>query len=113
MGLDRFGPERLSKPLSRTQVTLVSAVLVEHGYDCATLKTGTSIRDIVRGNIRIGRAKPTEITTRFFADHIEIDGVAFQYRPRERSPMGEPEHDFYIRIAGSAVSYTHLTLPTK
>lgn len=100
MQLDNFTANRLSKPLSTDQLTRVSAILAEHGYDTSTLKTGLNIRDIIKGNVRYGAAKPTEITTRFYADHIEIDGVSFQYRPRERRPMGKPENDFCIRIAG-------------
>lgn len=100
MQLDSFTANRLSKPLSTDQLSRVSAILAEHGYDTSTLKTGLNIRDIIKGNVRYGAAKPTEITTRFYADHIEIDGVSFQYRPRERTPMGQPENDFCIRIAG-------------
>jgi hypothetical protein len=50
--------------------------------------------------IRFGAAKPITISTKFYADHIQIDGVSFQYRPRERTPMGQPENDFCIRVAG-------------
>ncbi len=100
LGLESFTANRLSKPLSGEQLTRVSAILGEHGYDAATLKTGVTIRDIVKGNIRFGAAKPITISTKFYADHIEIDGVSFQYRPRERTPMGRPENDFCIRVAG-------------
>ena len=100
MQLDTFTANRLSKPLSPEQITRVSAILAEHGYDTSTLKTGLNIRDIVKGNVRYGSAKPTTVTTKFYADHIELDGVSFQYRPRERTPMGKPENDFCIRIAG-------------
>lgn len=100
MQLDNFTANRLSKPLSTDQITRVSAILAEHGYDTSTLKTGLNIRDIIKGNVRYGTVKPTEIATRFYADHIELDGVSFQYRPRERTPMGKPENDFCIRIAG-------------
>jgi len=98
--LDRFDATRLSKPLSTDQLMRVSAILVKHGYDTSTLKTGLNIRDIVKGNVRYGAAKPTTVTTKFYADHIELDGVSFQYRQRERTPMGKPENDFCIRIAG-------------
>jgi len=100
MHLERFDASRLSKRLSRTQWGLVAAILDKHGYDAATLTTGLSIRDIVKGNIRAGSVKPVTISTKFYADHIEIDGVSFQYRPRERTPMGKAENDFCIRIAG-------------
>ncbi|WMY06765.1 hypothetical protein [Paraburkholderia phenoliruptrix] len=100
MQLDSFTANRLSKPLSTEQLIRVAAILAEYGYDTSTLKTGLNIRDIVKGNVRYGSTKPTEITTRFYADHIELDGVSFQYRPRERKPMGKPENDFCVRIAG-------------
>lgn len=100
MQLDKFDATRLSKPLSTEQLTRVSAILAQHGYDTSTLKTGLNIRDIVKGNVKHGSAKPTTVTTKFYADHIELDGVSFQYRPRERTPMGKPENDFCIRIAG-------------
>ncbi|KVE37385.1 hypothetical protein WS69_11090 [Burkholderia sp. BDU5] len=98
--LQTFTANRLSKPLSTEQRTLVAAILDKHGYDTTTLTTGLSIRDIVKENIRAGSTKPTTISTKFHADHIEIDGVSFQYRPRERTPMGKAENDFCIRIAG-------------
>ena len=100
MKLDKFDATRLSKPLSTNQLSRVSTILAEHGYDISTLKNGLSIREIVTGNIRLGSTKPTTVLTKFYADHIEIDGVSFQYRPRERTPMGEPENDFCIRVAG-------------
>jgi hypothetical protein len=100
MHLATFTANRLSKPLSTEQLTRVSAILAEHGYDTSSLKTGLSIRDIIKGNVRYGSAKPTTVTTKFYADHIDLDGVLFQYRPRERTPMGQPENDFCIRIAG-------------
>ncbi|MBU9692168.1 hypothetical protein KTF23_20300 [Burkholderia multivorans] len=98
--LQAFTANRLSKRLSRAQWTLVAAILDKHGYDTTTLTTGLSIRDIVKENIRAGSAKPATISTKFHADHIELDGVSFQYRPRERTPMGKAENDFCIRIAG-------------
>lgn len=100
MQLGAFTPNRLSKPLSPEQLTRVSAILAEHGYDTSTLKTGLNIRDIIKGNVRHGSTKPATVTTKFYADHIELDGVSFQYRPRERTPMGNAENDFCIRIAG-------------
>ncbi len=98
--LQSFTANRLSKPLSIRQRELVAAILDKHGYDTSTLATGLSIRDIVKGNIRAVSVKPATISTKFYADHIELDGVSFQYRPRERTPMGAPESDFCIRIAG-------------
>lgn len=100
MELEKFDATRLSKPLSTDQLARVTAILVEHGYDTSTLKTGLNIRDIIKGNLRCGSTDPTTVTTRFYADHIELDGVSFQYRPRERTPIGRSESDFCIRIAG-------------
>lgn len=95
-----FEPTRLSKALTVKAKEYVAQILSQHGYECSTLKHGLSIRDIVKGNLRLGAPKPTTVDTRFYADHIDIDGVAFQYRPRERTPMGEAHHDFSIRVAG-------------
>lgn len=95
-----FEPTRLSKTLADKAKNHVSKILIEYGYDCSTLTNGLSIRDIVKKNIRRASAPPTIVTTSFYADHIELDGVSFQYRPRERSPMGRPENDFCIRVAG-------------
>ncbi|WP_157654289.1 hypothetical protein [Burkholderia ubonensis] len=106
LGLQSFTANRLSKSLSTGQRALVAAILDKHGYDTSTLTTGLSIRDIVKENIRAGSAKPTTISTKFHADHIEIDGVSFQYRPRERTPMGKAENDFCIRVAGVDVPLT-------
>lgn len=100
MQLGTFTANRLSKPLSTDQKERVAAILDSHGYDTSTLTTGLSIRDIVKGNIRAGSARPATVSTKFYADHIEIDGVSFQYRPRERTPMGTAENDFCIRVAG-------------
>ncbi len=95
-----FEPTRLSKPLTVKAKGYVAQTLSQHGYDCSTLKHGLSIRDIVKGNLRLGAPRPTTVDTKFYADHIDIDGVSFQYRPRERTPMGEAHHDFSIRVAG-------------
>ncbi|WP_156965836.1 hypothetical protein [Paraburkholderia bannensis] len=93
-----FPVAKLSKPLSEAAKKMVRPILAEHGYETSDITTGTDIVRIVRNNVRSGAAVPQTITTKFYADRIELDGRSFQYRQRDRVPTGHAWHDLSLRL---------------
>lgn len=93
-----FPPARLSKPLTDAAKKMVRPILAEHGYETSGLTKGTDIVRIVRDDVRTGAAVPRTITTKFYADRIELDGHSFRYRQRDRVPTGNAWHDLSLRL---------------
>jgi len=87
-----------SSQISEAVKKHVRRILTEYGYEPSGLRTGTDIKNIVRDNIRHGAAVPQTITTTFYADRIELDGIAFKYRRRERFQTGGAWNDLSIRV---------------
>lgn len=99
LALDKpFRAARLSKPLPANALLMVRPILSSHGYEVSGLTKGSDIVRIVRENIRSGATVPQTITTKFFADRIELDGRSFAYRQRDRVPTGNAWHDLSLRL---------------
>lgn len=99
LGMEKpFAVAKLSKPLSDAAKKMVRPILAEHGYETSDITTGTDIVRIVRNNVRSGAAVPQTITTKFYADRVELDGRCFQYRQRDRVPTGHAWHDLSLRL---------------
>ncbi|MFM0648092.1 hypothetical protein PQR14_27555 [Paraburkholderia bryophila] len=93
-----FPPAKLSKPLPEAALRLVRPILEDHGYEVSGLTKGSDIVRIVRDNVRSGATVPQTITTKFYADRVELDGRSFVYRQRERVPTGNAWHDLSLRL---------------
>ncbi|WP_168794683.1 hypothetical protein [Paraburkholderia aromaticivorans] len=99
LALDKpFRPSRLSKPLSANALRMVRPILSSCGYEVSGLAKGTDIVRIVRDNLRRGVTVPQTITTKFYADRVELDGRSFAYRQRDRVPTGNAWHDLSLRL---------------
>jgi len=92
----------ISKKLNAGQHRLVAEILRKHGYATDTLDTGSDIKRIVSGDIRL--ETPKDDGVRFYADGIEILGKRFSYRQRSVTPNGKPWHDFCVRLSGDDTS---------
>ncbi|BEU67031.1 hypothetical protein MAFF301069_15860 [Ralstonia pseudosolanacearum] len=95
MGLSAaFDPKRFSKPIPSHLLSQVRTILSGHGYDGASVATGSGIKRAVKGG------GETKSRVQFTATSITIGRRSYQYRRRERAPTGLPHNDFSIRIAG-------------
>lgn len=99
-----FDPTRLSKPLGAPALRHVGRIFDHHGYRGIVLRNGTSIQETVqRGKDMQDVCEiKREISTKFYADRVVIDGTTFRYKQRDRVPLGQPVHDFAMRMTVDA-----------
>lgn len=99
-----FNPTRLSQALTQGAKQHVGKVFNAYGYGDVTLGNGLSIRDTVRRgkDMQDVCEIKREISTKFYADRVVIDGTTFRYKQRERVALGQPWRDFAMRMTVNA-----------